>query len=114
TSCEQPLEIVQGFNDARLTECPACEGRLRQVFSAVGVVFKGSGFYRNDSRGSKSGSDGGSTAAKSDAKAESKSDSSAGSSSESSSSSSAASAAPASSPAPSTPAPKSGEGGKVA
>ncbi|MCU1677126.1 MAG: hypothetical protein JWM93_1884 [Frankiales bacterium] len=57
TACEQPLEVVQGFNDARLTECPACGERLRQVFSAVGVVFKGSGFYRNDSRGSKSTAD---------------------------------------------------------
>ena len=52
TECEQPLEVVQGFNDDRLTECPACSGRLRQVFSAVGVVFKGSGFYRTDSRSS--------------------------------------------------------------
>ncbi len=63
TACDEPLEVVQGFNDARLTECPSCHGRLRQVFSAVGVVFKGSGFYRNDSRGStSSAAEGGSSA----------------------------------------------------
>jgi predicted nucleic acid-binding Zn ribbon protein len=42
---------VQKFSDATLTECPECAGKLRKVFSAVGVVFKGSGFYRTDSRG---------------------------------------------------------------
>jgi putative FmdB family regulatory protein len=46
----EPLETVQKFTDAPLTECPACGGRLRKVFSAVGIVFKGSGFYRTDSR----------------------------------------------------------------
>lgn len=50
TSCAQPLEAVQSFTDAPLTRCPACSGVLRKVFSSVGVVFKGSGFYRNDSR----------------------------------------------------------------
>lgn len=50
TDCGEPLEAVQKFSDDALTECPACSGRLRKVFSAVGVVFKGSGFYRNDSR----------------------------------------------------------------
>lgn len=50
TDCGEPLEAVQKFSDDPLTECPACGGRLRKVFSAVGVVFKGSGFYRNDSR----------------------------------------------------------------
>jgi putative FmdB family regulatory protein len=48
--CGEPLEAVQKFTDAPLTECPACGGRLRKVFSAVGIVFKGSGFYRTDSR----------------------------------------------------------------
>jgi putative FmdB family regulatory protein len=51
TDCGQDLEVVQSFTDESLTECPECEGRLRKVFSTVGVVFKGSGFYRNDSRG---------------------------------------------------------------
>ena len=50
TECGEPLEAVQKFSDAPLTVCPACGGRLRKVFSAVGIVFKGSGFYRTDSR----------------------------------------------------------------
>ena len=50
TECGEPLEAVQKFTDAPLTVCPACGGRLRKVFSAVGIVFKGSGFYRSDSR----------------------------------------------------------------
>lgn len=48
--CGEPLEVVQKFTDDPLTVCPTCTGRLRKVFSAVGVVFKGSGFYRTDSR----------------------------------------------------------------
>lgn len=51
TECGEALEIHQSFSDDALTVCPNCEGRLRKVFNAVGVVFKGSGFYRNDSRG---------------------------------------------------------------
>jgi putative FmdB family regulatory protein len=51
TACGHELEAVQSFSDEALTQCPACEGRLRKVFSAVGIVFKGSGFYRTDSRG---------------------------------------------------------------
>jgi putative FmdB family regulatory protein len=50
TECGEQLETVQSFSDPALTECPSCSGRLRKVFSAVGVVFKGSGFYRTDSR----------------------------------------------------------------
>ena len=50
TSCGHRLEVVQSFSDAALTECPVCGGALRKVFSPVGVVFKGSGFYRTDSR----------------------------------------------------------------
>ena len=56
TACGDPLEAVQSFTDAPLTVCPACGGALRKVFSAVGVVFKGSGFYKNDSRKGGSGS----------------------------------------------------------
>ena len=52
TACGENLEAVQSFTDAALTECPACGGALRKVFSAVGVVFKGSGFYKTDSRSS--------------------------------------------------------------
>jgi putative FmdB family regulatory protein len=54
TACGEKHEAVQAFTDAPLTECPACGGTLRKVFSAVGVVFKGSGFYKNDSRKSSS------------------------------------------------------------
>jgi putative FmdB family regulatory protein len=70
TECETPLEVQQSFSDDALTVCPTCEGRLRKVFSAVGVVFKGSGFYRTDSRagngtsGGDSGGDSGGTSTK--------------------------------------------------
>lgn len=50
TACGHQLEAVQSFSDQPLTDCPVCEGRLRKLFSAVGIVFKGSGFYRTDSR----------------------------------------------------------------
>ncbi|BCJ58716.1 FmdB family transcriptional regulator [Micromonospora endophytica] len=52
TACGHQLEAVQSFSDEPLTDCPACEGRLRKLFNSVGIVFKGSGFYRTDSRGS--------------------------------------------------------------
>jgi putative FmdB family regulatory protein len=59
TDCGEDLEAVQKFSDPTLTTCPACGGQLRKVFNPVGVVFKGSGFYRTDSRnGSKGGPDG--------------------------------------------------------
>ena len=78
TACGEQLEVVQSFTDAALTECPACGGALRKVFSAVGVVFKGSGFYKTDSRNGSEKSEGTKTetAAKSDStvKAETKSD----------------------------------------
>ena len=69
TECGHAFDQFQSFSDDALTECPECQGRLRKVFNAVGVVFKGSGFYRNDSRDKKS------SALASDSKAESKSDS---------------------------------------
>lgn len=50
TACSHQLEAVQSFTDDPLTECPQCNGRLRKVFNSVGIVFKGSGFYRTDSR----------------------------------------------------------------
>ncbi|WP_412541616.1 FmdB family zinc ribbon protein [Longispora sp. K20-0274] len=56
TECGHQLEAVQSFSDDALTTCPECTGKLRKLFSAVGVVFKGSGFYRTDSRGSSSAS----------------------------------------------------------
>ncbi|KAA0977942.1 FmdB family transcriptional regulator [Paeniglutamicibacter gangotriensis] len=48
--CGHGLEVVQSFTDEALTICPECQGNLRKKFNSVGVVFKGSGFYRNDSR----------------------------------------------------------------
>ncbi|MFC8192303.1 FmdB family zinc ribbon protein [Cellulomonas sp. NPDC057328] len=56
TACEHAFEIQQSFSDDALTVCPECEGRLRKVFSSVGVVFKGSGFYRTDARAGKTSS----------------------------------------------------------
>jgi len=50
TSCDRDLEVVQKFTDDPLTDCPECDGSLRKVFNAVGVVFKGSGFYATDNR----------------------------------------------------------------
>ena len=73
TECGHAFDQFQSFSDDALTECPECQGRLRKVFNAVGVVFKGSGFYRNDSRDKKS-----STLA-SDSKSDSTSDSGASS-----------------------------------
>ena len=65
TECGHRLEAVQAFTDDPLTECSVCEGRLRKVFNSVGIVFKGSGFYRNDSRsGSGSSSSSSSSAPK--------------------------------------------------
>jgi len=52
TECGHAFEQFQSFSDDALTVCPECDGRLRKVFNAVGVVFKGSGFYRTDSRSS--------------------------------------------------------------
>ncbi len=78
TECGERLEAVQSFSDPALTECPACQGKLRKVFNSVGIVFKGSGFYRNDSRAAANGTDkanAGASAADSSAPAASGSDS---------------------------------------
>jgi putative FmdB family regulatory protein len=87
TECGESLEVVQKFTDDALTICPKCQGGLRKVYSAVGIVFKGSGFYRTDSRSSSGSSTNGSSS---------------GSSSDSSSSS-ASSPSPSSTSAPSSP-----------
>jgi putative FmdB family regulatory protein len=103
TACNHRFEAVQSFSDASLTECPVCAGHLRKVFSSVGIVFKGSGFYRTDSRSGAGGTV--AEAAKTETASESKSESKSGtngaastsgsSSKDSSSSSSSSSAAPA-------------------
>ncbi|MFD4234415.1 FmdB family zinc ribbon protein [Streptomyces sp. NPDC058542] len=103
TECGEGLEAVQKFTDDALTVCPSCDGRLKKVFSAVGIVFKGSGFYRNDSRGSSSSSTPSSTASKSsDSASSSSSGSDTKASASSSSSSSGSSSSPASAPASSS------------
>ncbi|SDP40099.1 putative regulatory protein, FmdB family [Pedococcus dokdonensis] len=56
TECDHRFDAVQSFSDDSLTVCPECQGRLRKVFNAVGVVFKGGGFYRTDSRSGSSSS----------------------------------------------------------
>ncbi|CAM2868762.1 FmdB family transcriptional regulator [Mycobacterium intermedium] len=95
TQCADRFDIVQAFTDDALTTCEKCSGRLRKLFNSVGIVFKGSGFYRTDSReaGKKSN---GSTSASSN------SDSGSGSSASSSDSTSSSSTDKASSSAPAT------------
>ena len=61
TECDHRFEAVQSFSDDSLTVCPECEGRLRKVFNAVGIVFKGGGFYRTDSRSGSSVTSGSAT-----------------------------------------------------
>lgn len=68
TQCGEQLEAVQKFTDDPLTECPACQGHLRKVFNSVGIVFKGSGFYRTDSRRAGESNGRSDTAAKSEPK----------------------------------------------
>ncbi|MCW2835246.1 MAG: FmdB family transcriptional regulator, partial [Nocardioides sp.] len=85
TECPHAFDQVQSFSDDSLTVCPECEGRLRKVFNAVGVVFKGSGFYRTDSRSSDASGSSGSSSSDSP-KSESKSESTSGTSADSGSS----------------------------
>lgn len=85
--CSNEFELVQSFSDPAASECPACGGKVRKVFSAVGVVFKGSGFYRTDNR---KGAD---TSSKSSASSSSSSSSGSSSGSSSSTGSTAAPAA---------------------
>jgi putative FmdB family regulatory protein len=92
--CGEHLEIVQAFTDDPLTVCPACEGPLRKVFNSVGIAFKGSGFYKTDSRSGSSASSSGSSdagAGSSGGTSESSSSSDGGSSSSSSDGGSSAS-----------------------
>ncbi|MEV2219152.1 FmdB family zinc ribbon protein [Nocardia vinacea] len=81
TQCDNRFDIVQSFTDEALSVCSECSGKLRKLFNSVGIVFKGSGFYRTDSRG-------GSSTASEPAKSDSGADSSASSSDSGSSSSS--------------------------
>jgi putative FmdB family regulatory protein len=85
--CGNDLEVVQAFTDDALTECPSCGGPLKKKFGSVGISFKGSGFYKNDSRGSTASTTSSGTATSTP----SSSDASSGSSDSSSSSSSTSS-----------------------
>jgi putative FmdB family regulatory protein len=78
TQCGHAFEQFQSFSDDALTECPECRGRLRKLFNAVGVVFKGSGFYRTDSR-SGSGDSSAATTTESATKTETKTETKTGS-----------------------------------
>jgi putative FmdB family regulatory protein len=101
TECGEQLEAVQSFSDPALTVCPACQGKLRKVFNTVGIVFKGSGFYRNDSRAGANGAEkanGSATDTKADT-TKSESTSSASSSSSDSSTSAASNGSNGSGPA---------------
>lgn len=75
TQCDNRFDIVQSFSDDSLTECPECSGKLRKLFNSVGIVFKGSGFYRTDSRSGGNTVNAQSSESKSDAKTEAKTDS---------------------------------------
>lgn len=99
TECGDKFDAIQAFSDASLTTCKKCDGRLRKLFGNVGVVFKGSGFYRTDSRESGKTSSNGSSSSESNSSSEKKSSDTAstGSSSSSSNSSSSPAAAAASS-----------------
>ena len=88
TECDNRFDAVQAFSDDALTTCEKCSGRLRKLFGSVGVVFKGSGFYRNDSRESAKNSSNGSAKSSSSSSSEGSSSSDTSSSSEKSSSSS--------------------------
>ncbi|HQV21434.1 FmdB family zinc ribbon protein [Gordonia sp. (in: high G+C Gram-positive bacteria)] len=88
TECDNKFDVVQSFSDDSLTECPECAGRLRKLFNSVGIVFKGSGFYRTDSR---SGSSASEKASSSESSSSGSSDSSSSKSSDSSKSDSTSS-----------------------
>ncbi|MEU0466685.1 FmdB family zinc ribbon protein [Amycolatopsis sp. NPDC006131] len=91
--CGHRFEAVQSFSEASLTECPECTGPLRKLYGAVGVIFKGSGFYRTDSRSSSSSSSSkSSTSSSSSSSSESKSSSASSSSSSSGTTTTAAAA----------------------
>lgn len=102
TECDHRFETVQSFSEDSLTECPECTGRLRKLFNAVGIVFKGSGFYRTDNRSNSSSGSGGSSSGSSGSGESKSSSSDSGSSSSSSDSSSSSSSGSAGSSSSST------------
>ena len=105
TECGHFFEQFQSFTDDALTECPVCTGKLRKVFNAVGVVFKGSGFYRNDSRGKQSSAESASSSSSESSSSSPSSSSSASSSGSSGSSGSSSDSGSSSSSATKSPQP---------
>jgi putative FmdB family regulatory protein len=99
TACDHRFDAVQSFSDPSLTDCPVCSGRLRKVFSSVGIVFKGSGFYRTDSRSGATVPET-KTETKSESKSESNGSAASSSSSKESSSSTSSSSSSSSSSTP--------------
>lgn len=99
TECDNRFDAVQAFSDDALTTCPQCSGRLRKLFNSVGVVFKGSGFYRNDSRDAATSSKGGTAAGTSSSEKTGGSEKSSGAGSDTPSSTPAASSSSSSTPA---------------
>lgn len=95
--CGHQFDAVQSFSDDALTECPQCQGALRKLFNSVGVVFKGSGFYRTDSRSGASSSNGAATSSSSSSSTGGASESSSSTSSSSSSTTAATSSSTSSS-----------------
>ncbi len=100
--CGNDLEVVQAFTDDPLTECPSCGGTLKKKFGSVGISFKGSGFYKNDARGSSSSTTASGTSSSTPSSSESSSGSSDSSSSSSSTSSDSSSSTPSSTPSSTT------------
>ena len=104
TECDNRFDEVQAFSDDALTVCPKCNGRLRKLFGKVGVVFKGSGFYRNDSRDAAKSSSTASSSKSGDSSTSTSTSSGSSDSSSSSSDSSSTSSSPSTSSSSSTPA----------
>lgn len=102
TACDHTFDVVQSFSDDPLSVCPQCEGRLRKVYGSIGVTFKGSGFYRTDSRSSAGSSSlaGSSSGASSGSDKSGSSDTASGGSAGSSGSTGSSTGASSSSPTP--------------
>ncbi|MRH86888.1 FmdB family transcriptional regulator [Nocardia sp. SYP-A9097] len=97
TECDNKFDIVQSFSDDALTVCDRCDGKLRKLFNSVGIVFKGSGFYRTDSRNGSTSSEPAKSASSSDGGSSSSGSGSNGASTGSTPSTSTPSSAPSSS-----------------
>jgi putative FmdB family regulatory protein len=113
-SCGRSFDVVQGFHDASLTTCEVCAGSLRKVFAPVGIVFKGSGFYKTDSRSSKSRASSGGPKEDAGAPAKESSNGAEPSTSASKDGSKTTSSETGAGASPSKPTPSAGDGAKTA